>query len=121
MKEYFPQLKKYLGRLRTWEVKIEPVKENELCIYVYDKWNEKYFYIRYEDSSIELDTYSSRPLNYYYHMSFEEDNATATRWGDFCDVIEDKWFRNEDDMIYRMKQLLSYYRPPKSVRKKKEI
>lgn len=77
-----------------------------LCLQQKNKNEEKHFTIIYADSDHEPKTFEPRPFYHYYHLDFEQPYV-GMRTGDLGTVFESRWFGDEEDVLYRIKQLMN--------------
>lgn len=103
----FQRILSYLDRTRIWNILYE--KDNNEWRFSFvanNKYEEKNFTILYADSNHEIQTFYPRPFYHYYYLMFEQPNV-CMRTGDLGTVFEHKWYQDEEDVLYRIKQLMN--------------
>ena len=91
--------------------RIEDVVEKDEYIQfrVLNTGTEKLFTIHYRDSDSAQDNLSlERPMYHHYYLQFEMDNYPEG--GRFISIFEWKWYRTEEDVLYRIRTLIQRYR-----------
>lgn len=106
----FHRVLAYLNKLRTWQVEFDKDNnKNVLRFVLKNKWCTKHFALYLADDDYEPQiSFNPRPSWHYYYMDFEQPYVGCNRGSNFCTVFEGNWYQNEEDLLYRLKQLVNY-------------
>lgn len=107
MNNNFQKKLSYLNRTRIWNISYDnDNNEYRFSFVAKNQYEEKNFTIYYADSNHEIKISDPRPFYHYYYLMFEQPYV-GMRTGDLGTVYEWKWYRDEEDVLYRIKQLMN--------------
>ena len=107
--QHFQKLKTYLKKIKNADYEILEETEILFQFIIRNKFYIKLFTVHYRDSysSVKDRLQYERPINHYYYLQFDQDNVPMR--GNLGTVFEWKWYKNEDDVLSRVKILKSRY------------
>lgn len=109
MKDDFLLIRRFLtGRHPVNKITDVVEKTNFLQFFVSNSRTEKLFTVHYRDADSLIDNLSiERPMHHNYYLQFEMDNYPEG--GRFISIVEWKWYREEEDVLNRIKTLIQRY------------
>lgn len=110
MTDSFGLIRRFLsGRHPVNRIKNVVEKDSYIQFLVVNPGTEKLFTVHYRDAdSLSDDLSLERPQYHHYYLQFEMDNYPMG--GVIGSIVEWKWYRTEEDVLYRIRTLIQRYR-----------
>lgn len=99
----FAEIKKYLSRLKVWDLDILEEKDNILCFELKNRWTTKYYHIVSKPKHFECKDYP-----YTYDIHYEQENV-GVQHDILATKIGNRSFGSEDYVIKYIRKSLRWY------------
>ena len=104
---HFEGIKKYLSHMRNARYKILTETAQILQFEICNAYCEKLFTVHFRDETIKDRLSEDRPVWHHYYLQFEQENVPFR--GRFSTIREWKWYREEEDVLARIRTLKNRY------------